>query len=128
MILFFFKQKTAYEMRISDWSSDVCSSDLKRRTKAPRLAVIAEQIVEIGRGVDEAARQADAREEGGAGRADIGVGGAQALRGAEHIRPAYQHIGRHRRADPPIDMREKRHRRRKRSDEHKTELQPQMRK
>src|SRR3546814_1328899 len=26
--LFFFKQKTAYEMRISDWSSDVCSSDL----------------------------------------------------------------------------------------------------
>src|SRR3546814_15830413 len=100
-------------MRISDWSSDVCSSDLllkgglyrpligrngnvlarlgdveigriapeiedredKRRTKAPRLAVIAEQIVEIGRGVAEAARQADAREEGGAGRADIGVGG-----------------------------------------------------
>src|SRR3546814_3349503 len=30
MILFFFKQKTAYEMRISDWSSDVCSSDLLR--------------------------------------------------------------------------------------------------
>src|SRR3546814_20786231 len=28
MCLFFFKQKTAYEMRISDWSSDVCSSDL----------------------------------------------------------------------------------------------------
>src|SRR3546814_9667070 len=30
MIFFFFKQKTAYEMRISDWSSDVCSSDLAR--------------------------------------------------------------------------------------------------
>src|SRR3546814_18575916 len=29
MIFFFFKQKTAYEMRISDWSSDVCSSDLR---------------------------------------------------------------------------------------------------
>src|SRR3546814_3100873 len=28
MFFFFFKQKTAYEMRISDWSSDVCSSDL----------------------------------------------------------------------------------------------------
>src|SRR3546814_4363045 len=28
LIVFFFKQKTAYEMRISDWSSDVCSSDL----------------------------------------------------------------------------------------------------
>src|SRR3546814_8727538 len=31
-IFFFFKQKTAYEMRISDWSSDVCSSDLSRRS------------------------------------------------------------------------------------------------
>src|SRR3546814_7812039 len=29
MCFFFFKQKTAYEMRISDWSSDVCSSDLR---------------------------------------------------------------------------------------------------
>src|SRR3546814_7357623 len=34
---FFFKQKTAYEMRISDWSSDVCSSDLSRRRIAPPL-------------------------------------------------------------------------------------------
>src|SRR3546814_1050180 len=31
MLFFFFKQKTAYEMRISDWSSDVCSSDLPQR-------------------------------------------------------------------------------------------------
>src|SRR3546814_15055736 len=30
VFFFFFKQKTAYEMRISDWSSDVCSSDLTR--------------------------------------------------------------------------------------------------
>src|SRR3546814_1832211 len=29
VFFFFFKQKTAYEMRISDWSSDVCSSDLE---------------------------------------------------------------------------------------------------
>src|SRR3546814_8513914 len=29
LLVFFFKQKTAYEMRISDWSSDVCSSDLR---------------------------------------------------------------------------------------------------
>src|SRR3546814_13367742 len=29
LFVFFFKQKTAYEMRISDWSSDVCSSDLR---------------------------------------------------------------------------------------------------
>src|SRR3546814_2512116 len=31
---FFFKQKTAYEMRISDWSSDVCSSDLQAEQQA----------------------------------------------------------------------------------------------
>src|SRR3546814_2512168 len=33
MFVFFFKQKTAYEMRISDWSSDVCSSDLRHRER-----------------------------------------------------------------------------------------------
>src|SRR3546814_10503548 len=33
-VFFFFKQKTAYEMRISDWSSDVCSSDLQQRHDA----------------------------------------------------------------------------------------------
>src|SRR3546814_8978224 len=32
---FFFKQKTAYEMRISDWSSDVCSSDLRSDSAEP---------------------------------------------------------------------------------------------
>src|SRR3546814_13159697 len=34
LFVFFFKQKTAYEMRISDWSSDVCSSDLFHRVGA----------------------------------------------------------------------------------------------
>src|SRR3546814_9863786 len=33
VLFFFFKQKTAYEMRISDWSSDVCSSDLAEQAK-----------------------------------------------------------------------------------------------
>src|SRR3546814_6770282 len=33
VVLFFFKQKTAYEMLISDWSSDVCSSDLPLRVR-----------------------------------------------------------------------------------------------
>src|SRR3546814_9021578 len=37
-LFFFFKQKTAYEMRISDWSSDVCSSDLGGGGKGMRLA------------------------------------------------------------------------------------------
>src|SRR3546814_9987424 len=34
LFVFFVKQKTAYEVRISDWSSDVCSSDLGRRGNA----------------------------------------------------------------------------------------------
>src|SRR3546814_6106434 len=40
-MIFFFKQKTAYEMRISDWSSDVCSSDLgfvKNLSGGPRFS------------------------------------------------------------------------------------------
>src|SRR3546814_3077258 len=36
-LFFFFKQKTAYEMRISDWSSDVCSSDLAQRQIVVRV-------------------------------------------------------------------------------------------
>src|SRR3546814_19104307 len=45
-VFFFFKQKTAYEMRISDWSSDVCSSDLLGREFRPRR--IAGEVVEQG--------------------------------------------------------------------------------
>src|SRR3546814_6610219 len=37
-LFFFFKQKTAYEMRISDWSSDVCSSDLLSFSNAEQVA------------------------------------------------------------------------------------------
>src|SRR3546814_8636094 len=37
---FFFKQKTAYEMRISDWSSDVCSSDLEKPATSSGAGVI----------------------------------------------------------------------------------------
>src|SRR3546814_6713179 len=46
---FFFKQKTAYEMRISDWSSDVCSSDL--HTWPDSLDVMGWRIEEDGFGV-----------------------------------------------------------------------------
>src|SRR3546814_9173773 len=44
--VFFFKQKTAYEMRISDWSSDVCSSDLSLE---PRLQYVGRQGIGIRR-------------------------------------------------------------------------------
>src|SRR3546814_17943136 len=39
MLFFFFKQKTAYEMRISDWSSGVCSSDLAAAPHFPESAL-----------------------------------------------------------------------------------------
>src|SRR3546814_3933610 len=39
VFFFFFKQKTAYEMRISDWSSDVCSSDLLRKILLPAVRI-----------------------------------------------------------------------------------------
>src|SRR3546814_4532839 len=42
VLLFFFKQKTAYEMRISDWSSDVCSSDLFVARRASEVAEVLE--------------------------------------------------------------------------------------
>src|SRR3546814_10318123 len=45
-MFFFFKQNTAYEVRISDWSSDVCSSDLCSRTSAlsPESAAVSAAV------------------------------------------------------------------------------------
>src|SRR3546814_8814536 len=63
--VFFFKQKTAYEMRISDWSSDVCSSDLETydvttiRAATPmyllarRIKAMGVKMVLSGEGSDE---------------------------------------------------------------------------
>src|SRR3546814_13553642 len=50
-VVFFFKQKTAYEMRISDWSSDVCSSDLldALRGAGVRLGVSTHDDAELER-------------------------------------------------------------------------------
>src|SRR3546814_19232779 len=47
LFIFFFKQKTAYEMRISDWSSDVCSSDLD---PAPRAAIYSPKATSMALG------------------------------------------------------------------------------
>src|SRR3546814_10255150 len=44
VFVFFFKQKTAYEMRISDWSSDVCSSDLRVERSIVRMEVRHQRI------------------------------------------------------------------------------------
>src|SRR3546814_7892698 len=48
LIFFFFKQKTAYEMRISDWSSDVCSSDL-----VLQLSIRAKDEADVAQVMDE---------------------------------------------------------------------------
>src|SRR3546814_7099544 len=46
-LFFFFKQKTAYDMRISDWSSDVCSSDLESRLDSPLTTAAIARRLEI---------------------------------------------------------------------------------
>src|SRR3546814_3296639 len=51
--LFFFKQKTAYEMRISDWSSDVCSSDLVLAVARQFENVLDDGIHPLGMSVDD---------------------------------------------------------------------------
>src|SRR3546814_2639923 len=64
LLFFFFKQKTAYEMRISDWSSDVCSSDLDmgdqyqpiapvRQEFDPRAAAVLSGNTDIGRALHD---------------------------------------------------------------------------
>src|SRR3546814_6445974 len=49
-VVVFFKQKTAYEMRISDWSSDVCSSDLQPVGKAGLDDVLDDRVVNVALG------------------------------------------------------------------------------
>src|SRR3546814_9430540 len=120
---FFFKQKTAYEMRISDWSSDVCSSDLpadeRRQGGADRL---------LGQ------RRAGDRQP----RLSVGRGPAPSPR-ARRFRARLVSAGRRapdggdrRRRRPALDAEEgqgtdARHPRRGRSEEHTSELQSLMR-
>src|SRR3546814_10561981 len=57
-MFFFFKQKTAYEMRISDWSSDVCSSDLHVRYQLGRVLQVRVQNNDgFARGLGQAGGQ-----------------------------------------------------------------------
>src|SRR3546814_8109196 len=72
LFLFFFKQKTAYEMRISDWSSDVCSSDLATDFRGDFRGMGLEREMP---GLEEAHhRGGDVAPEGlGAGRQEEGI-------------------------------------------------------
>src|SRR3546814_3541929 len=78
-VVVFFKQKTAYEMRISDWSSDVCSSDLL--TADPRDAVLSlKQIsLDFPAGTTEAKASELAANFAQATRTIAGCGGADAV-------------------------------------------------
>src|SRR3546814_3456253 len=69
-VVFFFKQKTAYEMRISDWSSDVCSSDLQNPVLDPRADIAAQYGAfgalvgrELNHAIDNKGRLVDAKGE-----------------------------------------------------------------
>src|SRR3546814_10489615 len=69
IVFFFFKQKTAYEMRISDWSSDVCSSDLRVDPLGQALAVVEPVDADHDRAVARAAGEAVVRTLRGRGSA-----------------------------------------------------------
>src|SRR3546814_4758504 len=84
---FFFKQKTAYEMRISDWSSDVCSSDLPKDYKASEdledrlvLPLLNEAVAALHDGVVEDADLLDAGVIFGTGFAPFRGGPIQYIR------------------------------------------------
>src|SRR3546814_4667288 len=103
LCFFFFKQKTAYEMRISDWSSDVCSSDLLdqrggavddvRDLAVVDLARGADQRGLFGRGADEEPRiDRDAMPaDAGAGRQDVDA--RVAVGEADHFRSEERRVG-----------------------------------
>src|SRR3546814_1868059 len=125
-MFFFFKQKTAYEMRISDWSSDVCSSDLDDRRQAPQARPQSAALHPQGRGHGRAVR-AD-RRQGRDRRGAIGRAVPVAVHDVEEARFARTWRDR----DPlgPPDQRRSslfKHLRGARSEEHTSELQSLMR-
>src|SRR3546814_3870152 len=118
-MFFFFKQKTAYEMRISDWSSDVCSSDLRGHlVRLPRHGLAGRHCAadgeELDRDLVDVVQALDAVLD-----ADLQVGLAVAQVGARRLVDEYRSrrvngvaaervaIGqryRHRRIDHAVDL------------------------
>src|SRR3546814_1998861 len=72
-MFFFFKQKTAYEMRISDWSSDVCSSDLRHGGgQVAQTLATAHHAGTVGQGEDARCGILDLDRNAAAPRLEIG--------------------------------------------------------
>src|SRR3546814_16967533 len=93
MSFFFFKQETAYEMRLSDWSSDVCSSDLDSDTHA--LAKIDKAVAGIMAAIEDGlyqpsmkARMAELERE----KAEITTRPAEAPVGIPYVHPGIAEI------------------------------------
>src|SRR3546814_2353780 len=95
-MFFFFKQKTAYEMRISDWSSDVCSSDLRlwrMNSTSSRPMQRAGETARPGTDLDDRAlREAGCRARNAAGQVEVEqevlaqrLAGAEAVAGDDQI-------------------------------------------
>src|SRR3546814_4160609 len=127
MIFFFFKQKTAYEMRISDWSSDVCSSDLQSGGCRCRRDTVPAQVAP-----DRIARRTRARRNGAQGDmasdivnqvADTAI---TVLRCAAH-RFEHDRVKITRYLAPPEGIAGRHERAGQRSEEHTSELQSLMR-
>src|SRR3546814_2107174 len=79
VFFFFFKQKTAYEMRISYWSSDVCSSDLVEPATdhlGDQLRILRHPVIILGVGLADRVRKTGARriDEDDVGHVEQGVG------------------------------------------------------
>src|SRR3546814_6127433 len=126
---FFFKQKTAYDMRISDWSSDVCSSDLAAVEKQRLVRALAAHPLHDGGHAVEAAHLAVGPGERGEVHRGQGIGLGASRPQVEHL----QEVGAgHMRgqaldlADAEIDRRLAEVQR-LRSEEHTSELQSLMR-
>src|SRR3546814_1616084 len=121
--VFFFKQKTAYEMRISDWSSDVCSSDLHFWDFLASADDEANAVLATGRGLMRSHPRSElmetSRREGGS-TSDIGGWAAESYQIA--VRLAYG-PDRPTATDPTTSIRPSE----RRSEEHTSELQSPMR-
>src|SRR3546814_18258761 len=100
VFFFFFTQKTAYEVRISDWSSDVCSSDLGGDVGDVPVAALADRLDRRARGADQhpdlpvgdlGVVADDPRNAVGLVLA-LGHGGVARPLGATHLLGAFRHL------------------------------------